>query len=103
MSAMRRHHLTVRGLVVLFLLTLTASAARAQGAWKDVAAFPDPREEVLGAAAGGKLYVFAGLIPRWRPAGIVFEYDPATDKRTNKKPMAQPSHHIAFTTWNDKI
>jgi len=103
MSAMQRPHLTLSSLAVLFLLTVTASAVHAQGAWKDVAAFPDPREEVLGASALGKLYVFAGFIPRWRPAGIVFEYDPATNTWTKKNPMAQPSHHVAFTTWNDKI
>src|ERR1041384_2158514 len=90
-------------LAVLVLSGAAHSVLAQSGAWKDVTPFPDPREEVLGAAAGGKLYVFAGLIPRWKPAGIVFEYDRATDRGTRKKPMARPSHHVAFTTWNDKI
>ena len=80
-------------------ITLGASHARAQapGKWMDVAPFPDPREEVMGEAANGKMYVFAGLIPLWHPAGLVYEYDPATNQWTKKKPMALPSHHVAFT------
>jgi N-acetylneuraminic acid mutarotase len=78
-------------------------AAQGHGRWINVAPFPEPREELLGAAAGGKLYVFAGLIPLWRPAGLVYEYDPAMDKWAKKKPMALPSHHVAFTSYNDKI
>src|SRR3954469_21155058 len=89
-------------MAAVVLIVAGSGIARAQG-WKDVTAFPDPREEVLGAAAGGKLYVFAGLIPRWKPAGIVYEYDPQADKWTKKKPMALPAHHVALTTWNDKI
>jgi N-acetylneuraminic acid mutarotase len=69
----------------------------------NVAPFPEPKEELLGAAAGGKLYVFAGLIPLWRPAGLVYEYDPRTNQWTKKKPMALPSHHVALASYNDKI
>jgi N-acetylneuraminic acid mutarotase len=90
-------------LAALLLLTLAASAAFAQGTWKNVAPFPEPREELLGAAAGGKLYVFAGLIPLWKPAGVVYEYDPAADKWTKKKPMALPSHHVALAELKGKI
>jgi N-acetylneuraminic acid mutarotase len=78
-------------------------AAEAQGKWTDVAPFPDPREELLGAEALGKMYVFGGFIPRWKPAGVVFEYDPGTNQWTKKKPMAQPAHHVALTTYNNKI
>src|SRR5262249_51795754 len=88
---------------VVLLLTFAASAVFAQGAWKNVAPFPEPREELLGAAAGGKLYVFAGLIPLWKPAGVVYEYDPTSDKWTKKKPMALPSHHVALASYNNKI
>ena len=82
---------------------LSNPSAQVQGRWITVAPFPEPREELLGAAAGGKLYVFAGLIPLWRPAGLVYEYDPAADKWTKRRPMALPSHHVAFTSYNDKI
>ena len=68
-----------------------------------LALFPEPAEEILGAAAGGKMYVFAGLAPVWKPMGMVYEYDPATDKWTKKKPMALPSHHVAFTEYHGKI
>ncbi len=78
-------------------------AARAQGKWEKLAAFPEPAEEILGAAAGGKMYVFAGLAPVWRPMGLVYEYDPATDHWTKKKPMALPSHHVALTEYHGKI
>src|SRR5215475_9872516 len=71
--------------------------------WVNLAPFPAPSEEVLGATAGGKLYVFAGLAPVWKPKALVYEYDPATNTWTQKKPMPLPSHHLAFTTFNDKI
>ena len=71
--------------------------------WDKLAPFPEPAEEILGAAAGGKMYVFAGFIPFWKPKGLVYEYDPATDHWTKKKPMALPSHHIAFTEYHGKI
>jgi N-acetylneuraminic acid mutarotase len=49
------------------------------------------------------MYVFAGLAPGWVPKALVYEYDPATDKWTKKKPMALPSHHVAFTEYKGKI
>ena len=92
------------GVAVLVANTVgLVPAAQAQGKWANVAPFPDPREELLGAAAAGKMYVFAGLIPLWHPAGLVYAYDPATNQWNKRKPMALPSHHVAFTTYNDKI
>src|SRR5262249_9753760 len=71
--------------------------------WATLAPFPDPSEEVLGAVANGKFYVFCGLGPSWTPKALVYEYDPASDKWTLKKPMQLPSHHVAFASLNDKI
>jgi len=71
--------------------------------WEKLAPFPEPAEEILGAAAGGKMYVFAGFIPFWKPKGLVYEYDPASNQWTKKKPMALPSHHVAFTEYHGKI
>jgi N-acetylneuraminic acid mutarotase len=71
--------------------------------WVQGAPFPEPSEEVLGAAAGGKLYVFAGLAPGWKPKALVFEYDPQSNQWTKKQPMRLASHHVAFTTLNNKI
>ena len=87
------------------LLSIHAAApsAFAQANWEKLAPFPEPSEEILGAAAGGKMYVFAGLIPLWKPKGLVYEYDPATDHWTKKNPMALPSHHVALTEYHGKI
>jgi N-acetylneuraminic acid mutarotase len=80
-----------------------ATTAFAQGKWDRKAPFPDPSEEVLGMAAGGKMYVFAGLAPVWKPKALVYEYDPSSDKWAEKKKMALPSHHVAFAEYQGKI
>jgi N-acetylneuraminic acid mutarotase len=67
------------------------------------APFPDPSEEVLGATANGKFYVLCGLAPGWKPKAMVYEYDPAANQWTQKKPMRLPSHHVAFASVNNKI
>lgn len=82
---------------------LCVNSAWAQGKWIKLAPFPEPSEELLGAAANGKMYVFCGLAPGWKPKALVYEYDPAGDKWTRKKPMALPSHHVAFTEYRGKI
>lgn len=71
--------------------------------WVVLAPFPEPSEEILGATSNGKLYVFCGLAPGWKPKALVTEYDPATNAWTAKKPMALASHHVAFAALNDKI
>jgi N-acetylneuraminic acid mutarotase len=71
--------------------------------WVQGAPFPEPSEEVLGATAGGKLYVFAGLAPGWKPKAMVVEYEPASNAWTKKKPMRLASHHVALASLNDKI
>jgi N-acetylneuraminic acid mutarotase len=97
----------------VFLLTLMnaglaaaqqpAKAPTAAEPWITLAPFPVPSEEVLGATANGKLYIFCGLAPGWKPKGLVYEYDPAANTWTQKKPMALPSHHVAFASYNNKI
>ncbi len=89
--------------VAVLSFTAAATSVFAQAKWEKLAPFPEPAEEILGAAAAGKMYVFAGLIPFWKPKGLVYEYDPATDHWTKKKPMALPSHHVAFTESHGKI
>jgi N-acetylneuraminic acid mutarotase len=78
-------------------------APTAANPWVQLAPFPEPSEEVLGATANGKLYVFCGLAPGFKPKGLVYEFDPAANKWTQKKPMALPSHHVAFASLNNKI
>src|SRR5881398_349512 len=89
-------------LLTLALQTVDAHA-QAAGKWVKLAPFPEPAEELYGIAAGGKMYVFGGLAPAWKPRALVFEYDPAADKWTKKKPMALPSHHVALAELNGKI
>ncbi len=94
----------VRAFVVAWSLALlVALPAYAQGKWVKLAAFPEPAEELLGVAAAGKLYVFCGLAPGWKPTGMVYEYDPASDKWTKKKSMPLLSHHVAFAEYRGKI
>jgi N-acetylneuraminic acid mutarotase len=71
--------------------------------WVSLAPSPEAAEEIYGIASGGKLYGFGGLGPAWTPRGLVYEYDPAADQWTKKKPMALPSHHVALAGWKGKI
>src|SRR5438094_970985 len=60
--------------------------------WKKAAPFPEPDEELYGAALNGKMYVIGGW-DEGKAAGINYEYDPATDKWTQKKGMPRAAHH----------
>jgi N-acetylneuraminic acid mutarotase len=88
---------------IVSLLVLFAGPVFAQGKWTKLAPFPEPAEELLGASANGKLYVFCGLAPGWKPIGMVYEYDPATNQWAKKKPMPLASHHVSFTEHQGKI
>jgi len=92
-------------LATVTVLGLVAAPASAQlsGKWETIAPFPDPHEEMFGAAANGKMYVFGGFIPFWKVAGVVFEYDPATNTWTKKKQMARPAHHLALAGYQGKV
>src|ERR1700693_553430 len=90
-------------LIMLCLGLLQPAPSQAQGKWTKLAPFPDPAEELLGVAANGKLYVFCGLAPGWKPIGMVHEYDPATDKWAKKNTMPLLSHHVAFTELRGRI
>ncbi len=87
------------------ILTLGSPAAWAQGKWVNLAPFPEPYEEMIGQAANGKMYVLSGAFsaPVWRAAGLVYEYDPSTDKWTKRKPMAFPAHHLSVAGHDNKI
>jgi N-acetylneuraminic acid mutarotase len=105
---MRRCSLCLPVLLACVMLTPNAMAqtpATIQNAnpWLTLAPFPEPSEELLGATANGKLYVFCGLGPGWTPKALVYEYDPASNDWTKKRPMALPSHHVAFASYKDKI
>jgi N-acetylneuraminic acid mutarotase len=84
------------------IVLLSTSAAYAQK-WVKLAPFPEPAEEVYGVGAGGKFYLFGGLAPGWTPIGMVYEYDPATDRWTKRNNMPLLSHHVALAELNGKI
>lgn len=71
--------------------------------WVKLAPFPEPSEEVWGASAGGKLYVFGAIAPGWKPKSLVYEYDPDSDAWTKKKNMPLGMHHVAAVELNGKI
>src|SRR5665213_3431049 len=100
MSSKKYVLLGVQFIVALFSVSATSPDALAQAKWEKLAPFPEPAEEILGVAAGGKMYVFAGLIPLSNPKGLLHHSDPATNQWTKKKPMALPPHHLAFTEYH---
>lgn len=89
-------------LIALLAVSCWAVTAAAQ-TWSRRAPFPEASEEIYGIAAGGRLYVFGGLAPGWKPKGLVYEYDPARDAWTKKRPMPLPSHHVAVAELGGKI
>jgi len=109
MTSMRLWHLGGALIAAIWLAPAAFAQAPAPAApsaanpWFQGAPFPDASEEVLGATAGGKLYVFAGLAPGWKPKAMVYEYDPASNQWAKKRPMRLASHHVAFATLNNKI
>jgi len=89
-------------LATLLAASFSVSVAYAQK-WSRLAPFPEPSEELWGAGAGGKLYVFGGIAPGWKPKSLVYEYDPANDTWTKKNNMPLASHHVAAAELNGKI
>lgn len=89
-------------LAALLAASFLVSAAYAQK-WSRLAPFPEPSEEVWGVGAGGKLYVFGGIAPGWKPTNMVYEYDPDNDAWTKRKNMPLGMHHVAAVELNGKI
>ena len=74
-----------------------------QGKWVRLAPLPQAVAELLGVAINGRLCACQGQLPGFKPAGLVYEYDPATDAWTQKKPMPHPVHHAAIAAQNGKM
>jgi len=90
--------------LLLALLAAAAAVSPAQAqTWGRLAPFPEPSEELYGIGAGGKLYVFGGLAPGWKPKGLVYEYDPGRDAWTKRRAMPLLSHHVALAELHGKI
>ena len=98
---------------IALLLTVAARAqfqgsgegVTPKGRWLKAASFPEPEEELYGITVNGKMYVLGGfgLNPFGKPPGLVYQYDPDTDKWTKKTNMPLPVHHQAMATLNGKI
>jgi N-acetylneuraminic acid mutarotase len=86
--------------VVCSSVSLLTPIAHSQGRWVRLAPFPEPAEELYGAAINGKMYVLGGYGER---IGKVFAYDPAADTWTKKKQMALAVHHQAMIPYNGKL
>jgi N-acetylneuraminic acid mutarotase len=98
-------HWMRRAAVTSAIVSALTPAAMAQGRWVKLAPFPEPNQEISGVAANDKLYVFGGLPggAEATPTGLVYEYDPPSDKWTKKKDMPLPAHHVAVTEYRGKI
>jgi N-acetylneuraminic acid mutarotase len=93
-----------RALLATALVVVGCGISPAQAQmWARRAPFPEASEELYGIASGGRLYVFGGLAPGWKPRALVYEYDPGRDTWTRKKSMPLPSHHVALAEIGGKI
>src|SRR6266852_5505090 len=66
---------------------MAPAAQPPRGKWIRLAPFPQATGELLAAAVNGKLYAAQGLLPGFKPAGLVYEYDPAADSWRALPPM----------------
>ena len=101
-SKLLRVETAIFAVIISLVFAMAALAQTPTSPWKKAAPFPEPDEELYGAAVNGKLYVIGGFAGG-KARGINYEYDPATDKWTKKKPMPRPSHHAALAAANGKI
>src|SRR4026208_2024327 len=94
--------------VIVCATVFVAGTAYAQATsrvpqWTKAAPFPIPEEELYGSVINGKFYVLGGFGVGGMAPGLVFEYDPATDRWTRKKDMPIKVHHQAQTPLNGKL
>jgi N-acetylneuraminic acid mutarotase len=105
--AIRSAHVVVIATLIALAFGVTAQLHAQfpgvpQGHWTKAAPFPQPEEELYGIAANNKMYVFGGY-GAGRPVGMLWEYDPTTDKWTKKATVPRPVHHSALAEYHGKI
>jgi N-acetylneuraminic acid mutarotase len=71
--------------------------------WSTAAPFPEPQEELYATTLKDKVYIIGGFGKTGDPQGLMYEYDPATDKWAKKKVMPLPVHHQAQAAFEGKI
>ncbi|BCA56477.1 hypothetical protein W02_36170 [Nitrospira sp. KM1] len=88
----------------------TAQADSDRGVWRQAAPAPTKRTEVSAAAVHGKIYVVGGFeepglsnVMNMSITPVVQEYDPATDKWTDKAPMPAGLHHVGIGAVDGKL
>jgi len=99
-------HFTTIAVAIATLLARAPLGEAQQPQWKFAAPAPEAMGELYGTSLGGKMYVLGGLDTtpnRHTPMGYNWEYDPATDKWTVKKPMARPAHHVMIAPYQNKF
>jgi N-acetylneuraminic acid mutarotase len=102
MSKLLQRATAMLALIVSLVLSTAALAQMPINPWKKAAPFPEPDEELYGVALNSKMYVIGGW-DEGKAAGLNYEYDPATDKWTQKKGMPRSAHHAALAAANGKI
>jgi hypothetical protein len=102
MSKVVQRRTAMLALIASLVFCTAALAQMPINPWKKAAPFPMPDEELYGTAVNGKMYVIGGW-DEGKAAGINYEYDPATDKWTQKKGMPRSAHHAAIATANGKL
>lgn len=102
----------------LIALILVEDTLPSAGTWKSLATAPTKRTEVAAAAVGGKIYVVGGFSkPSWLQSivnrllnrfdlvvtDVVEEYDPATNRWTEKAPLPIPLHHTSAARVGNRL
>jgi N-acetylneuraminic acid mutarotase len=88
---------------VALAMAVMAGEAWAQGAWQQAKPIPQGANEVIGAAAGGKLYVYGGQDPTNSAMGLFWAYDPRDDAWTKLEGNPVPVHHGAIAAVGGKL
>jgi hypothetical protein len=79
-----------------FNIAKPASYAKTtENAWETMPPVPETEYGIRASTANGKIYVMGD--------SINYEYDPATDKWTEKTPMLTPRTYFSITTYQNKI
>ena len=71
--------------------------------WRQVADLPSPRHHAMGAAYGGRLFVFGGFNRRGNPASTAWSYDPAADAWARVADLPRGSAAGTAVTVGDHI
>jgi N-acetylneuraminic acid mutarotase len=95
----------------LFALPVSTQSADAdRGAWRTAASAPTKRTEVAAAMLGNKIYVVGGFekpslnnVVNLSITPVLEEYDPSTDRWTNKAPMPVGLHHVGIAVTGGRM